>query len=186
MLSKEVWFTADLHFGHANMIKFSNRPWDTAEEMDEGLIANWNSVVKPNDFVYLLGDVAYASAKRMLWLMSRLNGRIGLILGNHDKGIAKGDCAKRFEWIENLKEIYIHHEGKKQKIILCHYPMLTWNKSHRGSWNLHGHCHGNLPYDSSALRMDVGVDCNDYRPICYEEVQLYMSKKEYVPLDHHR
>jgi len=73
----------------------------------------------------------------------------------------------------------------KQLIILCHYPFLTWNKSHYGSWNLHGHCHGTLPDDPNSLRLDVGVDVHNFSPISFDEVSTIMSTKNFKPIDHH-
>lgn len=78
-----IFFTSDLHFGHKNIIKFCNRPWETTEEMDEALIANWNSVVGEKDIVFDLGDFAFATNGRWKELIQRLNGKHYLILGNH-------------------------------------------------------------------------------------------------------
>lgn len=74
----------------------------------------------------------------------------------------------------------------EQLIILCHYPFLTWNKFHYGSWHLHGHCHGTLPDDPSALRLDVGVDCHNFLPINFDRVAELMSVKTFKPVDQHR
>ena len=78
-----IWFTSDLHFGHRNILKFCKRPWDTVEEMDEGLIQNWNRVVGKDDLVFNLGDFAFATNGRWKELLSQLNGHHYLILGNH-------------------------------------------------------------------------------------------------------
>lgn len=78
-----IWFTSDLHFGHANILKFCNRPWETTDEMNADLIKNWNSVVKPDDLVFDLGDFAFASNSKWKDLLSQLNGHHYLILGNH-------------------------------------------------------------------------------------------------------
>lgn len=76
---------ADLHFGHANVIKYCNRPWNTVEEMDVGLIANWNRVVKKEDTVYVLGDFTLSRSIEVIkGLCERLNGRKILVMGNHD------------------------------------------------------------------------------------------------------
>lgn len=81
---KKIWFTSDLHFGHRNIIKFCNRPWETVEEMDKALIENWNSVVGKNDIVFDLGDFAFAPNWRWKEIISQLNGKHYLILGNHE------------------------------------------------------------------------------------------------------
>lgn len=78
-----IWFTSDTHFGHRNIIKFCNRPWNTVEEMDNALIENWNKVVKPEDIVFHLGDFAFATNGRWKEIINSLNGHIYLIVGNH-------------------------------------------------------------------------------------------------------
>jgi len=78
-----IWFTSDTHFYHKNIIKFTNRPWNTVEEMNNALINNWNEVVKPNDTVFHLGDFAFTSNGNWKKLINELNGKIYLILGNH-------------------------------------------------------------------------------------------------------
>ena len=80
---QKVFFTSDLHFGHQNILKFCNRPWETTEEMDKALIENWNSVVGKDDIVFDLGDFAFAPNWRWKEILSQLNGKHYLILGNH-------------------------------------------------------------------------------------------------------
>ena len=80
---QRIWLTSDLHFGHKNILKFCKRPWDTVEEMDEGLIQNWNRVVGKDDLVFDLGDFAFASNSKWKDLLSQLNGHHYFILGNH-------------------------------------------------------------------------------------------------------
>ncbi len=72
-----------------------------------------------------------------------------------------------------------------QDIVMLHYSMRVWNKSHHGSWHLYGHSHGTLPDDPNSLSIDVGVDCHNYQPISYDEIKSIMSKKEFKPVDHH-
>ena len=73
-----------------------------------------------------------------------------------------------------------------QRIVLCHFPMLTWNRAHYGAWHLHGHCHGSLDGKFDGKRLDVGVDCHDFAPISYPEVKALMAKKDFVVVDHHK
>ncbi|MCB0512609.1 MAG: metallophosphoesterase, partial [Bacteroidetes bacterium] len=93
-MTKDYWFTSDTHFFHENIIKYCNRPFSSAEEMNEVLIDNWNSVVKPGDIVYHLGDVTMGqkSHGQFSSLWTRLNGRKRLVVGNHDdvKYLASG------------------------------------------------------------------------------------------------
>lgn len=211
----KTWFTSDSHFGHRKVIKFCNRPFTGAnccvgidpeisknckqcygygkvlevEEMDEQLIKNWNEIVSPKDDVYHLGDVMFTSKKPDVTnLFKRLNGQIHWIYGNHDKSFRNAAGAA---WSGDYKELKV--EG--QKLILCHYPMMSWNGQMRGTIMLHGHCHGNLKHDGTKLLIDVGVDCWDYKPVSFEEIMIEAEmikqnnqekfKQDIVTDDHH-
>ncbi len=181
-MSNNIFFTSDTHYGHANVIKYSERPYDDVTEMNESMIRNWNSVVRPGDLVYHMGDFAFTTPDEAIRIARRLNGQRYLVFGNHDKRLRKErDFLAQWIWAKDFAEIKVDD----QKIVLCHYAMLTWNQSHRGSWNLHGHSHGSLPPDKNALRVDVGVDCWNYYPVSFDELKKVMSKKEFKPLDHH-
>ena len=185
-----IWFSADPHYGHKSIIEFCDRPFKDVEEMNKRLIENWNLVVQPNDDVYMLGDVSFMKASETVNVLNALKGKIYLIKGNHDKNNLLNSAAakQRFEWIKDMYELKVHDleaSREKQIIVMCHYPMLTWNKSHHGSWMLHGHCHGNLPVDPHAKRHDVGVDSNAYAPVSYEMIKEIMSTKQFKPIDHH-
>lgn len=159
-----MYFTSDLHFFHKNIINLSKRPYQSLEEMHEQLIHNWNSVVPVNGLTYILGDFSLTDkAKDIDLILFRLNGQKHLIKGNHDRSrVLKKTTG--FQEIALYKEI--SHADKK--IVLCHFPILSWNLMHRGSIHLHGHCHGNIP--STRQRYDVGVDCNEYTPIHIEAI----------------
>lgn len=177
-----VFFTADLHFDHTNIIKYSERPFASLEEMNETMVRNWNDTVQPGDLVYCLGDFSLGDEDRAVAFAKRLMGQKYLIFGNHDRSLRKNkDFLAQWIWAKDLAQIEIG----AQKIILCHYAFVTWNQSHRGSWNLHGHSHGSLKPDQGALRADVGVDCWNYTPVSFEELAKVMSKKTFKPVDHH-
>jgi calcineurin-like phosphoesterase family protein len=177
-----VWFTADTHFDHANVIEYSHRPFTNVNEMNEILIKNWNERIKPGDLVYHLGDFAFCKEEEAVKFASRLNGQKYLVLGNHDKRLRKDDYFKeQWIWTKDLADITVGD----QRIVLCHYAMHVWNQSHRGAWQLHGHSHGSLKEDNSKLRLDVGVDCWDQAPVDFDTLKRAMSKKEYEPVDHH-
>lgn len=185
-----ILFTSDLHFFHKNIIELSHRSFRDLDDMHEGLIKNWNHDVKPDDQVYLLGDVSFGSKKKTKALLDRLNGKIYLIRGNHDHDIIKGEgCIERFEWVKDYYYLKVDDvdaiDGKSQSIILCHYPFQVWNHIHYGAWHLHGHCHGSLAVDRTKRRHDVGIDNNAYHPISYDRVKAIMSTREYIPVDHH-
>jgi calcineurin-like phosphoesterase family protein len=176
----DIWFTADTHFRHRNIMKYCKRPFSTVEEMEEVFVSNWNSRIQVGDTVYHLGDFAFCkTSDEVDAIRIKLNGQIFLIWGNHDKDYVKK--ARGFIWQGPYKEIKIGD----QNIILMHYAMRVWNKSHFGSWNLYGHSHNTLPDDPNALSLDVGVDANEYQPINYYEVAQRMSLKKFVPIDHH-
>ncbi len=177
-----IWFTSDQHYSHKNIIEYSKRPFADVKEMNEAMVQRWNEVVRPGDLVYSLGDFCLGDEEDAVKYAKRLIGQKYLVYGNHDKRLRKNkDFNAQWIWQKDYAKI----EVGNQKIILCHFPFLTWDGSHKGNWNLHGHSHGSLPDDPNALRLDVGVDCWDYYPVSFEELQKRMSKKEYRPIDHH-
>lgn len=177
-----VFFTSDTHFGHANVIKYSNRPFKDVNEMNEMMIANWNAVVRPGDLVYHLGDFAFTTPDKAAQIAKRLAGQKYLVYGNHDKRLRKErEFESRWIWCKDIADVKVGD----QRIVLCHYAMLTWNQSHRGAWQLHGHSHGSLKPDPHSLRVDVGVDCFDYQPVAFEVLAKVMAKKDFQPIDHH-
>lgn len=177
MGSSKIFFTSDTHYGHANIIKYCQRPFKDVEEMNEALITNYNSVVRPEDTVFHLGDFAFMQVDKAKYIASRLNGNKHLLYGNHDKVIrgARGAFESSFNFIRDYHEITV--EGVK--IVMCHYPMLSWHGSGRGSIMLHGHAHGNTNYGhlKDAKILDVGVDCHNYFPISADEVFRKMEKR---------
>lgn len=181
---QRVFFTSDTHLGHANIIKYSNRPFSNVKEMDDALIDNINSMVHTNDILYHLGDFTF---KRDYRDISDYRERIKckniyFIYGNHDHEIKKSrDLQLMFISCRNFAEI----RDRGQDITLCHYALRVWNKSHHGTWHLYGHSHGSLPDDPNSLSFDCGVDCHNYKPIYFEQIEAIMSKKEFKPIDHH-
>ncbi|CAB4134487.1 COG4186 Predicted phosphoesterase or phosphohydrolase [uncultured Caudovirales phage] len=170
----KLFFTSDPHYEHANILKYCNRPFKDVATMNRELIERYNRKVGPNDHVWFLGDIAYAKPYEIFMIMQQLNGKKGLIFGNHDSHALRGDIQTLEACFElgwyDYKEI--KHEG--QMIVLCHYPILEWNKGHRGSWMLHGHCHGNATYShlQNNRILDVGVDCHEeYEPFSFEEIK---------------
>lgn len=171
------FFTSDIHFNHSNLIALGHRPFKDVDEMNDTIVKNWNSVVRKNDEVFFLGDWGLGHkehADKIKELIFSLNGTIHFIVGNHDKDILK-TCAKRFASITHLKttRIYDSRNKKSVKVVMCHYPMLEWDGSHKGTIHLFGHCHGNLNkmfWKKGTKRHDVGVDVNDFKPLSEEDV----------------
>jgi len=171
----KYWFTADTHFGHTAIICHCSRPFLSVAEMDEALIARWNAVVSPGDIVYHLGDFALGSIQKIKEYRQRLRGRIILIRGNHDR--RGGAFAALFDEVHDLHEILFNQDGLSQRIVLCHYALRVWPRSHYGAWHLYGHSHGKLPDDPSTLSLDIGVDCWDFAPVPFEKIGQAMERK---------
>lgn len=170
-----IYLTSDLHLGHKNIIKHSNRPFKTVQEMDEALIGNFNSKVKPDDTVYILGDFAFGDGlKKAEKYFKRLNGNKHLIIGNHD---SKHVVALPWESVSPLTEIKI---SKSTRLVLCHYAMRVWHHAYRGVYHLHGHSHGTLP-ENKSLSFDVGVDVWNYSPVSLEDIKKKMFFKKENP-----
>lgn len=178
----KIWFTADQHWGHKNILKYCNRPFTDVHEMNEALIAQWNAVVGPSDIVYHLGDLSFQSPKAVAELFRRLNGWVRLLCNpwHHD-----GHWLKSGRFIGTTVDPLVVLEGSKLEIpapciVLCHYPLAEWDRKHYGSWHLHGHTHGQFGRIGHIL--DVGVDqaavlFRQYRPISLEEVSELMQKE---------
>jgi len=182
MDSNRIWFTSDHHFGHKNIIKYSERPFDSVDEMNAEMIKRWNEKVGPDDHVYHLGDFALTSPGKLRKIREQLHGKIFLITGNHESTAL--DCKDCFDWIKDYYELTVNdadaHRGKRF-IVLFHYAMRVWNAGHHGTWHLYGHSHGNLPDDESSRSFDVGVDCHNFYPLSYQEVKDIMAQKKWVP-----
>lgn len=178
-----IYYTSDTHFLHTNILGFCNRPFKNIEEHDEELIRRWNSKVPEDGIVFHLGDVGLGNNGRLTDILSRLNGYIYLVIGNHD-------------WRENIKAQAWRFLGMTQQInmsiggqliILNHYPLLCFSGSYRKNpvWQLYGHVHTS-PYSSGVdqLRVkyalpsqyDVGVDNNDFTPVSHKEVEDIITK----------
>jgi calcineurin-like phosphoesterase family protein len=165
-----VHFTADLHFGHENIVTLfeEKRPFASIEEHDEELVRRWNEAVSPDDEVYVVGDFSYrCHPRRMKDLFERLRGTKHLIRGNHDNG-----ATDSLRWASRHDMLRFSPEGVQ--MFLCHYPCLSWPGSHKGSIHLFGHVHGRT--QGVGRSMDVGVDVHGYRPVSLTEVLARMEK----------
>jgi len=161
-----IFFTADTHFDHFNIIGYCQRPFSGLDEMNEALIAGWNAAVGPDDTIYHLGDFA---RRRPEYFLRRLNGRKHLIIGSHDEDLLR--LGAYFVEQTPLKETTI----QGQRLVMCHYAMRVWAGSHHGSWLLYGHSHGNLPPVGKSW--DVGVDVNNFRPLSWGDIKEIMASR---------
>ncbi len=213
----DIWYSADHHFGNKEITSHIGRKgagWDrvfeSPGEMDAYMIECWNKVVLPEDTVYYLGDLTLQGGKRALQYLDRLQGRIRFVPGGHDMRWLKDLGIKRDMGRTNLPRPFAKHEvlamihfqhvqiplslsdRKKQLIVLSHYPQFTWERSHHGSWHLHGHSHGGLGKANRFLKMvksppttledyhqmDVGVDPWQFYPVHLSTVIDRLDRQE--------
>lgn len=190
LLLKEpkTFFTSDCHFLHKRIVDITDRPV-TIEDHDQWLINQINSVVDVDDTVYHLGDFCFGKTNDIKKLLSQLNGKWIFIVGNHDNKNSLNEACKNTQ--HKVVGTYYEIKLENKTIVLCHYPFRTWNKSHYGSLNLHGHCHGNstkrnfkykflndlakrFKFDhrkANKNQMDVGIDATGtFKPIEIKEI----------------
>lgn len=160
------WFTADPHFFHHNILRFCKRPFANVEEMNNTIVANLRTAVKPTDHLWILGDLTMDKNKdkeRVQTLFRQIPGKKHLIIGNHD----------RAPWVrhdlpwESVQEV-LHTSLENRRVTLCHYPMVTWPGVRHGALMLFGHVHNN--WKGSRNCVNVGVDVWDFRPVCLDEI----------------
>lgn len=178
-----VFFTADTHFGHAAIIRYCNRPFESVETMNQTLLETWNAVVRPTDIVYHLGDVFFRSKEeeRTLTFVRKLHGKKYLVPGNHDQARHLEQLTGHFTVLPPLHEVTFRDKGESARTILCHYPLETWNGVSRGSLMLHGHVHGTLP--GNRQRTDVGVDAWNWMPVNLEQILARVQAETVLPAE---
>lgn len=170
-----IWFTSDLHFNHANIIKYCDRPFADVEEMNNTLISNINELVKEDDELYVLGDFAFlnrASFESGLEIFNRIQCKNKILIqGNHDE-----KNVKQLPWKELLflKELYI--DGCTP-IVMSHIPIENLSKDYNGKYqryiHLHGHLHSKTPIQSDTKPIfDVGVDAWNYQPVSLDKILI--------------
>ena len=161
-----TWFTADTHFGHGAIRALLRRPFPTTAAMDAALVAAWNDVVAPDDEVWHLGDFAVGHPDPG-GLLAGLNGIRHLVAGNNDPPAVRALPG----WASVRDMVEVEVDG--QALVLCHYPLRSWNGQGRSggkaAWNLHGHSHGRLK--PLPRQFDVGVDPRGYRPVRVEDLR---------------
>ena len=173
-----IYVTSDLHFGHNNVIKYDNRPFQDVEEMDRALIALWNSTVLQKDTVYILGDLSWYGGEKTNKILKQLNGKKFLIVGNHDNKFLEDEEFNRnlFAGIYDYLEIKENHV----RYVLFHYPIADFNGKLGGAIHLYGHIHNtNLPLEESLEHSyNVGVVRHNFKPVRLERFhELELSKR---------
>lgn len=186
-----IYFTSDLHLGHADVIKFSKRPFSSVDEMNETLVRNINHIVGKTDELWIIDDFAYKIDREKVCEHRRSIKckNVHLVMGNHDRDYSQDNFFQSVQHYKELKTVY-------GRFILFHYPILEWNAAHYGSVHLHGHLHSTGEYNTQNLTKkyadrlpegqegkdeglklriyDVGVDANDYKPISLDQIAVLM------------
>ncbi len=182
-MEKKIWFTSDLHFGHQKEFLWGPRGFESSLEHDEAIIRNWNSVIKSDDDVYVLGDLMLGDNEYGINCINKLTGNIHVILGNHD---SETRITLYLEKCPNIIEITYAKEIKinKNYFFLCHYPTVTANYDDDKPWakhliNLHGHTHfKDKFYNNNPYMYNVALDAHNNYPIEITEIIENIKNKK--------
>lgn len=168
-----IFLISDTHFGHANILKFTDnngnklRNFSSVEEMDEHMVERWNSVVRPHDHVYHLGD--FSMRPEHIKVASRLNGHKRLVLGNHDQAYMRF-YVPYFEKIFSTRRLH--------SFLLSHIPVHPESIG-KHTANVHGHVHNNVPQGHFGPRYyNVSVEVIDYTPISLEDLKMRIKDQQ--------
>jgi len=188
--ASQVFLTSDWHLGHKNIIPYCGRPFDSVERMNWTIVENHNEVVRPQDVVYVLGDVALGKIEESLSWVERMNGTLILLFGNHDRGFSGHKKVRPrdltlytdvgFTIVDEQLPLVIddRHFG-----LMCHFPYQ--GDSHdkdrfdaqrpvdRGGWLFHGHVHNK--WWVRGRQINVGVDVNDFKPVHVSKIVEVMD-----------
>lgn len=176
-----IFFTSDLHFGHDKKFIYGARGFDSIEEHDEAIIANWNKVVRPEDWVFCLGDLMLGDNVKGLRNLAHLNGSIHVVRGNHDTN-TRMDLYWNCDVIQEISEGCFYHQGK-YSFYLCHFPVLSaphtdYGPAHR-IINLCGHSHTTDRFADwdKGLIYHCELDAHNMTPVAYEDILLDLRRK---------
>lgn len=164
-----IYYIADLHLHHKNILHMSHRPFADLEEMHQVIKQNWNAVVSEQDDVYIIGDVSFGFNTEIAEYIRNLPGNKHLIIGNHDK---KYLANQKFRDLFVTINPYLVIEDKGRKVVLFHYPILEWDGYFKGWYHVYGHIHNNdanfanqlLKREEFKNAFNAGVDLNDFTP----------------------
>jgi calcineurin-like phosphoesterase family protein len=199
-MKRKIYFTADWHVGHANCLKFDNRPFDTIEEMHEALVKNFNCTVPKHGITYFAGDMGWTSHGLLRSIITRLNGTKILVRGNHDGGL-DAMYEAGFDFVTEKAQFTLG----KEIVTITHCPLkgvfredTTGMRGHDGTENWHGeekngnrysiedfgqfHLHGHVHtrpdrgLTKDGRQWDVGVPGNNYKPVTMSQVQSWITK----------
>ena len=167
-----IWFTSDWHLFHNNILKYDGRPFKNIDDMNDTIIKNHSPPnLGPKDHLFILGDLSFRDRDNLNELLHRITAKKYFVVGNHDKPVWKQKFMDRHfsRYFAGYAELTV----KQQMAVLSHYPFFTWNRSHKGSWHLFGHTHGqdaSNPRLKTHQTMNVGVMLNDYKPFNWNDI----------------
>lgn len=199
------YYISDCHFFHKALnTKMDIRGFDSVEQMNEHMIAQWNLKVRKNDEVVILGDFSWGSAQETQEVLDRLQGKLYLIKGNHDRFLSDKEFdASRFVWIKDYAEL----NENKRKVVLCHYPIACYNGQYRHNeegnpktYMLHGHIHQTMDqvyldayqeYIQKQQRLSIdgqllNVPCQLINCFCMYSDYQPMTLDEWIEIDRKR
>lgn len=168
----DTFFTSDPHLGHANIIKYCNRPFADSSAMDKAIISNWNHKIGPDDLVYVLGDFAFTSIGRIYAILAELKGTKILIRGNHDRHTSKKYLEAGFSQVLHREVLTVPYGTKTKTLWLSHYPIGDERRQTCKHYDiaLHGHRHSSPDKKLGPKTLDVGVDANNFYPYSLNEI----------------
>ena len=187
------YYIADLHFFHAAMnSKMDCRGFADVTQMNEYMIQKWNGKVRKNDEVVIIGDFSWGSPEETTELLKRLNGRLYLIQGNHDRFLKHKEMdLRRFVWVKPYEEL----QDNRRKVVLCHYPIMCYNGQYRLDENgnpktymLYGHVHDTMDQKlldrfQEITRQTVTLDVQgNERHIPCQMINCFCKYSDYEPL----
>ena len=175
-----MWFfTADEHYYHKNIIEYTGRPFKGIKDMHEVLINNHNDIVGDKDTTVHAGDFAFGSIGKVRKVIKRLNGKHIFLKGSHDKAIHRLGNQDIIDYRGRRLEFTLNNKF----IVIDHYCLRTWARSHYNTWHLYGHSHGRL--DPIGKSWDVGVDNNNFYPVSFDQITEIMKERpdnpNYIP-----
>lgn len=170
----KIFFTADEHYWHSNMIAYASRPFNHYTHMNDTMISKNNEVVSNGDLVVHVGDFTMSGFDDAVKIARQLRGNHIFLRGNHDKWMEDPRAKSQTSPLTVAKREIWEKRVDHQWIVACHYAMRTWPRSHHGSWQVYGHSHATLPPGEN--QVDVGVDNWDFYPVSFEQVKEYMGR----------
>lgn len=199
-----IFFTSDHHFGHERILELgAGRPFQNIGHHNTILMNNWLEVVKPEDTVYVMGDIAMGNFEQTIKLFASLTGEKFLIPGNHDKIFSGTNNAKRIERFTPFYEevgftilpentsIMLQTSYGEQKVLLSHFPYTGDSHSpidryrenrylDEGLPIIHGHTHSRDILHVNPREYHIGVDAHDYYPVHENKIIQWLEqlKKE--------